>query len=303
MQKVLIGALAFLSLFLAVATVRVKIRERALEERLAVAERRAREKSRLDETPVPPPGPPTLARSGTAPTPSPSLPLHPPAGPKKVESSPGAPASAPARAATDPAEEYLARALQATGGSLTFTLHNNNRVTVNRIGGDDDLGLTEAQRKAIDDIRKNRDSQSKAYSEWIDRIDQQSEESIRHLLTPDQLAKYDAQHPPSADVQAAAPADDAGSSSGVKPGYLGIGGADAAGGGTQVTQVLPNTVASALGILKDDVILEVSGKPVSGLSELADLVRTTGEGSPVMLKIRRSGGEFYLSGQLGGRPK
>jgi putative serine protease PepD len=64
--------------------------------------------------------------------------------------------------------------------------------------------------------------------------------------------------------------------------------------------VFPNTVAAALGLRKDDVILEFNGLPVAGLSDLASKIRESGEGSPANLRIRRDGTEFYQGVQLGG---
>jgi len=89
---------------------------------------------------------------------------------------------------------------------------------------------------------------------------------------------------------------------GRKPGYLGISGGDAAGGGAQVTDVFPTGVAGGAGLRAGDVIVEYNGESVQGLADLARRVRESGEGAPVSLRIRRDGNEFYQGVQLGSRP-
>jgi len=89
---------------------------------------------------------------------------------------------------------------------------------------------------------------------------------------------------------------------GRKPGYLGISGGDAKGGGAQVTSVFENGVAGAAGLKDGDVIVEFNGESVQGLADLARRVRETGEGAPVSLRIRRDGSEFVQGVQLGRRP-
>jgi membrane-associated protease RseP (regulator of RpoE activity) len=90
---------------------------------------------------------------------------------------------------------------------------------------------------------------------------------------------------------------------GRKPGYLGISGGDAQGGGAQVTDVYPNGVAGAAGLKSGDVIVEFNGASVQGLADLARRVRESGEGAPISLRIRRDGAEFYQGVQLGPRPQ
>jgi membrane-associated protease RseP (regulator of RpoE activity) len=89
---------------------------------------------------------------------------------------------------------------------------------------------------------------------------------------------------------------------GRKPGYLGISGGDAQGGGAQVTDVFPTGVAGAAGLRSGDVIVEYNGESVQGLADLARRVRLSGEGAPISLRIRRDGNEFYQGVQLGPRP-
>lgn len=87
-----------------------------------------------------------------------------------------------------------------------------------------------------------------------------------------------------------------------RPGYLGIIGSDAEGGGVLVSQVQPGTVAGLSGLREGDVILEVNGEKVANYGDLAAKMRMTGEGAPVTLRIRRGAAEFYQGAQLGPRP-
>ncbi len=90
--------------------------------------------------------------------------------------------------------------------------------------------------------------------------------------------------------------------SGRRPGYLGIVGSDAAGGGVQVMQVQPGTVAGLSGLRPGDVLLEVNGERVANYLDLAAKMRLNGEGGPVTFRIRRGVTEFYQGAQLGPRP-
>jgi S1-C subfamily serine protease len=89
---------------------------------------------------------------------------------------------------------------------------------------------------------------------------------------------------------------------GRRPGYLGITGSDAEGGGVLVTQVQQGTVAGLSGLRAGDVILEVNGEKVANYGDLAAKMRLHGEGGPVTLRIRRGATEFYQGAQLGPRP-
>lgn len=282
MQKLSLGILALLVLFLAAANVRLQRQGRLLEERLAAAERR---------TPTLPmdgplaPEPVAAARPVAAPAETPALP-------------PVAKANVPVPPTTPTAEP-----LQLAGKSLTFTLDGNNLATLVRVGGDEDLGLTEAQQKMIDGLRKTQELQTAAYSDLIQQIEAQTEQSIRRLLSPEQLAKYDAQHPAPGAATALDPVEEPKTSTGLRQGYLGISGGDAEGGGARVTQVFPNTAAAAFGLQKDDVILEINGQPVPHLAGLSEKIKESGEGLPAVLRIRRGGNEFSQSVQLGALPK
>jgi S1-C subfamily serine protease len=99
------------------------------------------------------------------------------------------------------------------------------------------------------------------------------------------------------------PAEEPRTASGLKQGYLGISGGDAEGGGARVTQVFPNTAASALGLQKDDVILEFNGETISNLAALSAKIKESGEGFPVVLRIRRGGNDIFQNVQLGALPK
>jgi C-terminal processing protease CtpA/Prc len=296
MQKIFLGILGLLVLFLAAANARLQNRERVLEQRLAAAEKRTPRKAPIDPEPmaaveaqpVVVPAPAPIAESKGAPAPT--------------GSAIKAWAASTIETTKLQAKEFATDALALAKKSLTFTLQDG-QMTLVRAGGDEELGLTEAQRKMIDDVRKSRDQQALAYTDMIDKLDARTEQSIRQILNPDQLAKYDAQHSPNLETQTIVQADEPRTASGLKPGYLGISGGDAPGGGAQVTQVLPHTVASGLGLQKDDVILEFNGEAVSGLSALSTKIKESGEGFPVTLKLRRGGNEFYQSLQLGGWPK
>jgi hypothetical protein len=292
MQRIIIGILFVLTLFLACRNTRLLDRERHLAERVAALESAARRKA-----PVSP-----MAEAAPEPVAEPQ-PVAP-----RAQTPPPVSAPAPVQdAATDPAREFAARAQEDlrrafADGQVTFTLSATKK-EIESPESDDALGLTPSQKVAIEAVRKQRDEALQGLEDRIARVTDQAETSIRGLLTPEQLAKYDAERAPvqqTLTVEAPAPALN---SSGQKPGYLGINGSDAQGGGAAVTQVVPNTVAAALGLQKDDVILEYNGLPVAGLSDLATRIRESGEGSPVNLKIRRAGTEFYQGLQLGGWPK
>lgn len=181
---------------------------------------------------------------------------------------------------------------------VTVDLHGAQFVLSPRLS-DEELGLTTQQKAALDALRANRDLQTKAYQDLIDKIDQSTEEDIRRLLDASQLAKYDATRNLVQVVQQASVALSSGA--GPRPGYLGINGTDAEGGGAQITGVMANTAASGVGLQPGDVILSVNGEAVSGLSDLAAKIGAAQEGTPINLKIRRSGAEFYQGIQLGPR--
>ncbi|HVR87431.1 MAG TPA: PDZ domain-containing protein, partial [Planctomycetota bacterium] len=88
---------------------------------------------------------------------------------------------------------------------------------------------------------------------------------------------------------------------GPRAGFLGISGADVPGGGVKVQGLVPDSVAIRSGLRPDDVILEYNGERIDTLAALASKIQGAGEGSPVSLRIRRDGVEFYQGVQLGAR--
>jgi S1-C subfamily serine protease len=64
---------------------------------------------------------------------------------------------------------------------------------------------------------------------------------------------------------------------------------------------VPDSVAILSGLRPDDVILEYNGERIDTLAALTNKIRDDGEGSPVSLRIRRDGVEFYQGVQLGAR--
>jgi hypothetical protein len=297
MQKVFLGILGLLALCLATANARLQSQSRSLEERLAAVE-----KNMLRTTPpragllAPKLAPPAEEASFAA---SESLARPRPASPSTAPATSAAAAIDPAKLqSSEPASEPL----QLSGKSLTFTL-KDDQATLVRVGGDEDLGLTQAQKKVVAELRKNSETQTQAYTDMILRIEEQTEQSIRQVLSPEQLAKYDAQHPAVVGATTFDPVGEPKTSSGLKQGYLGISSGDAEGGGARVTQVFPNTAASALGLQKDDVILEFNGETVANPSALSGKIKESGEGFPVVLRIRRGVGEFFQNVQLGAFPK
>jgi hypothetical protein len=297
MQKVILGILGLLVMFLATSNARLKGQGRLLEDRLMAAEK----KSLRTGSPVSPldPQPGSAVETPTV------VASDPFAGPRPA-ATPAVPAAAPAAgtgSALVAGSEPQTEPLQLAGKSLTFTL-NGEQATLVRVGGDEDLGLTEAQQKLITELRKNHEMQTQAYTDMILRIEEQTEQSIRQLLSPDQLAKYDAQHPAAVGATTFDPVqEEPRTASGLKQGYLGISGGDAEGGGARVTAVFPNTAASVVGLQKDDVILECNGEAVPNLGALSGRIKESGEGLPVILKIRRGGSELYQNVQLGALPR
>lgn len=163
---------------------------------------------------------------------------------------------------------------------------------VSEIDEDAELGLTEAQKAAIDALRRERDAR-------IQELHATSEAAIRNLLTPEQLAKRDAAAP---QVQVELTEAEL-APSGRPPGYLGIAGENAPGGGARVNQVFEGTSASRLGLRAGDVILGFDGEPLADLNALSRRIRETGEGFAATLRIRRDGLEFDQAVQLGPRPR
>jgi hypothetical protein len=91
--------------------------------------------------------------------------------------------------------------------------------------------------------------------------------------------------------------------SGPKPGFLGVSGSDAPGGGAQVLQVVENTAASGAGLRAGDVIVEINGEPVADYSALVARIRDAGQGTDLQIKLRRQGVEFLKGVRLSMPPK
>jgi hypothetical protein len=164
-----------------------------------------------------------------------------------------------------------------------------------RISGVEALDLTEAQKRAVAALRKSAQEQSRAPLEVVARIEADTDAAIRNLLTPEQLARLDAGNFVAFQTTSIV-------SPTSKSGYLGISGEDAPGGGVRVGQVFPGSVAAAGGLQPGDVVLEANGQPVASYAELVARFQGTPPGSPVSLRIRRNGSEFYQGFQLGTRP-
>lgn len=267
MQKILIGALVLLLLFLAGMNAQLRGRQRDLEARLAAAERKTPRKT---AEPAPPVAESVAARVDVPPT--------PPVAVKNPE----------------PAAPVVKQTKELADKMSAWTVQGNGRWVFSTAGAD--LGLSDAQKKVIDELKRNRDAMSKSHQDLIDQIARDTDQAIRAVLTPEQIEKYDGPSLALAQV----PAEPA---TGVKPGYLGISGDDSPGGGAKVTNVLDNTAAQASGLQPGDVILEFNGEPVDSLSALSVKIRGAGEGVATTLRIRRGQSEFQQGLQLGSYPK
>src|SRR6185295_7588428 len=159
---------------------------------------------------------------------------------------------------------------------------------------EDDLGLTPAQQLAIAELRKRK-------TERVQLVEDQTEAAIRDLLTSEQREKYDSQGR-IREVELALAQETATPQAGQKPGYLGVSGGDALGGGVELQQVFPNTVASQAGLQSGDVLVDIDGEKLANYTVLAEKIRAAGEGKPMSLRVRRAGVEFTLGVQLGPRP-
>jgi len=271
-QKTIIALLILLVLGLSAALVRIQDRERRLEERLIAAEH-LRPSKPAPLLPPPPEEPVVPSRSpdpAEPKAPAPKTPTPPSTQAEPMQALP----NGPARVMT---YSWASRALPP------------------------ELRLTDAQKKMILDLRRSADLQTLAYRELEQKLEAQTEEAIRGLLDPQQLQAYDAMKAPQT-VQIYTPPPEEPLPSGRRPGYLGVTGGDAQGGGVQLTSVQPGTVAGYSGLQAGDVILEVNGEKVAGYNDFAARVRQNGEGGPVTLRIRRGASEFYQGVQLGQRP-
>jgi len=159
MRKLAFGILAVLLLYLAAANLQLRQREHFLEERLAAAERKAAPRA------APPPP--------VEPEPLPIVPTTP-AEPKPPTPKSGAavrPESVPPETARKPAAEFTIDPAQLAGNTFTLKMPKTFRTR--------DLGLTEVQKKAIDDLKKYRDSETQRYSALSRDIEAQVEDEFR----------------------------------------------------------------------------------------------------------------------------
>jgi hypothetical protein len=216
--------------------------------------------------------------------PPPAEPPTPEAPAPKEEPAPKAPPSP--RAAEAPAPRKEALRLGATQLRAAVV---DGALTAHWIVSEpeESLGLTEAQKAAIDAIRNAAD---------VERLDleRRTQAAIRAVLTPEQIAKRNAAEKASFAVEGA-PSQ--------PPGYLGISGDTAPGGGVRVTSVTPDSAAGRFGLREGDVILQFNGQPIHDFAALAQRVRETGEGFAATMRIRRDGVELDHAVQLGARPK
>jgi PDZ domain len=282
MQKVLIGVLALLALFFAAANARLAERLRVLEGRQTAAESRPRPNAVVAAAPAP-----------VEPAPAPRV------------SAPPAPTSAgpgPSATVIDRAQTYVASAIEDLRGALG-NAGTGFLVLHRKPDGEELLGLSESQKKIIDDLKRSRDLQTKPYKDQIQTIEQQTDLAIRQILTPEQLAKVqgettgESRDNPLVVQSFAAPSPDV-----PKSGYLGVSAANAPGGGAKIDQVMPDSAASSFGLQAGDVILEFNGDQISDFTGLTTKIRATVEGAPAVLKINRGGTEFYQNVVLGRRP-
>jgi hypothetical protein len=269
MQKTLSAVLLLLVLVLSAALVRVQSREHLPEERRATAER---------VRPPRPAAPATPEDVSIAPA------------PRTVEVP-----EPVAKTSTLPIPIEPVKA--APKQPLTMTFTRSTKVLTH------ELNLREDQKKAIAEIRKTAEAAGLLYRERLRVIEEEAERAIRRWLDPQQLQAYDAAKAAPSDIQVVlSTPEEPALPEGRRPGFLGIVGSDAEGGGVQVTQVQQGTVAGYSGLRVGDVILEVNGEKVANYADLATKMRLNGEGGPVTLRIRRGATEFYQGAQLGPRP-
>jgi C-terminal processing protease CtpA/Prc len=277
MQKVLIGVLTLVALFFAADRAR-------LGERLRVLE------SRSPAPPRPKGAIATPARVEPAPVP-----------PLTAEPVAAAPAAASSTTVLDRAQTYVTRAIEDVEGVLGnvrtgFLVLNRKPV------GEDLLGLSDSQKRAIDDLKRTRDLQTKIYKDQIQAIEGQTDLAIRQLLTAEQLAIYRGETTGELRTNDFAfQSFDAPSPDVPKSGYLGVSATSAPGGGAKIEQVMPDSAASTFGLQAGDVILDFNGENVSDFAGLTTKIRSTVEGAAVVIKINRGGTEFYQNVVLGGR--
>lgn len=166
--------------------------------------------------------------------------------------------------------------------------------------GKDVADLTPEQKLAIAELRRIQENLGRPYRQELQALEDRIEAGIREVLTPEQRELYDAQGR-LLEVQFAL-AQESATPEGVRPGYLGISGTDAAGGGVELYQVFPGTVAQQAGLQAGDLLLDIDGEKLATYSALAEKIRAAGEGKPMSLRLRRNGTEFNVGVQLGAKP-
>ena len=72
------------------------------------------------------------------------------------------------------------------------------------------------------------------------------------------------------------------------------------GPGVVVADVIPDTPAQEAGLLRDDLIDAVNGKPVTSGEELRNLIQELPEGAEVTLRVTRGGNTQDLKVVLDG---
>ena len=84
-------------------------------------------------------------------------------------------------------------------------------------------------------------------------------------------------------------------------GFLGISGQDPTLGraGALVIEVVPNSPADQSGLQQGDLIINVDGSPILGMSELAARIRLSSPGTEISLGVLRNGDEISITVVLG----
>ena len=87
----------------------------------------------------------------------------------------------------------------------------------------------------------------------------------------------------------------------IQPGFLGVRGAEPAGGeaGVELIEVTPESAAEGAGLLVGDRVLSLNGAPVTGFFELAGLVVANQAGDTVTLELIREGELITIDVVLG----
>jgi S1-C subfamily serine protease len=86
-----------------------------------------------------------------------------------------------------------------------------------------------------------------------------------------------------------------------KPGFLGVSGSDPSEprGGALVVEVQPGTPAQAAGLRRGDLLVEIDGKKIVGMPELAAVIRSHNPGDTVTLTVVRDEKKLKIKVKLG----